>query len=44
MRKNNSIFDSVPNGWCVCGGMIVPKKTIKTNDYDTSKKTVTGVL
>ena len=25
MRKNNSIFDSVPNGWCVCGGMIVPK-------------------
>ena len=24
MRKNNSIFDSVPNGWCVCGGMIVP--------------------
>lgn len=27
MRKNNSIFDSVPNGWCVCGGMIVPKKS-----------------
>lgn len=25
MRKNNSIFDSVPNGWCVCGGMIVSK-------------------
>lgn len=25
MRKNNSIFDSVPNGWYVCGGMIVPK-------------------
>lgn len=25
MRKNNSIFDSVPTGWCVCGGMIVPK-------------------
>lgn len=30
MRKNNSIFDSVPNGWCVCGGMIVPKKNNKT--------------
>lgn len=25
MRKKNSIFDSAPNGWCVCGGMIVPK-------------------
>ena len=25
MRKNNSIFDSVPNGWGICGGMIVPK-------------------
>ena len=26
MRENNSIFDSTPNGWRVCGGMTVPKK------------------
>lgn len=30
MRKNNSIFDSAPNRWCVCGGMLVPEnKKIK---------------
>ena len=34
MRKNNSIFNSVPNGWCVCGGMLVPKKTIKIKTGD----------
>ena len=28
MRKDNSTFDSTPSGWCVCGGMIVPKKQI----------------
>ena len=25
MRTNNSIFNIVPNGWGICGGMIVPK-------------------
>ena len=29
MRTNNSIFNIVPNGWGICGGMIVPIKTIK---------------
>lgn len=24
MRTNNSIFNIVPNGWGICGGMIVP--------------------
>ena len=31
MRKNNSIFDSVPNGWHICGGMIAPKNNNKYN-------------
>lgn len=24
MRANNSIFNNVPNGWYICGGMAVP--------------------
>lgn len=24
MRQENSIWDNVPNGWCICGGMIIP--------------------
>jgi hypothetical protein len=35
MRTNNSIFNIVPNGWGICGGMIVPKKTIRLRyDYN----------
>lgn len=30
MRKNNSIFDSVPNGWCICGGIIVHATAAQT--------------
>lgn len=26
MRENNSIWNNVPNGWYVVGGMIVPPK------------------
>lgn len=29
MRANNSIFNNVPNGWCVCGGMVVPSRKVK---------------
>jgi len=24
MRQENSIWNNVPNGWCICGGMIIP--------------------
>jgi len=26
MRKENSIWNNVPNGWYICGGMVVPPK------------------
>lgn len=29
MRANNSIFNNVPNGWCICGGMVVPSRKVK---------------
>ena len=29
MRENKSIWDSVQNGWCVCGGMVVPPNSRK---------------
>lgn len=33
MRKNNSIWNNIPSGWCIRGGMIVPppdrKKFVK---------------
>lgn len=28
MGANNSIFNNVPNGWCICGGMVVPSRKI----------------
>lgn len=32
MRKNSSIFDSVPDGWCICSGMIVLKNNNKIEE------------
>lgn len=28
MRTNNSIFNIVPNGWGICGVMILPHENI----------------
>lgn len=29
MRKNNSVWDNIPRGWYIRGGMIVPKPNHK---------------
>lgn len=29
MRAYNSIFNNVPNGWYICGGMAVPPRKVK---------------
>lgn len=29
MRENNSVCDNIPDGWCIRGGMIVPKPNHK---------------
>lgn len=26
MREENSIWNNVPNGWYICGGMVIPPK------------------
>lgn len=29
MRANNSIFNNVPNDWCICGGMVISSRKVK---------------
>ena len=29
MRKENTVWDVIPSGWYISGGMIVPRKIIK---------------
>lgn len=29
MRKENTVWNVIPSGWYISGGMIVPRQTIK---------------